>query len=345
MIFKDIANIKTGKLDANASTINGKYPFFTCSKEISRIDTYAYDTTCVLLGGNGEFNVHYYSGKFNAYQRTYIIESKDENKYSSKLMYYLVQKKISKFKEKSSGTVIKFIRLGDVEKIEFPNIEINEQKKLLNKIENIEFSIQKEKANVLYLNNLIKSRFNEMFGNLETTKFNIRLIEELTEFVKDGTHSTPTYTEDTTNGVKFLSSKDVVSGSICWDNIKYIPLDLHKELCNRVSPKRNDILLAKNGTTGICAINDTDEIFDIYVSLALLRFKPGININYIHYAINSKDTKEQFDSRLKGVGVPNLHLGEIKKTKLIVPPLELQNKFASFAEHIDKLKFNIENIQ
>ena len=73
----DYVNIKTGKLDANASSENGQYPFFICSVTPLKIDTYSYDCECVLVAGNGDLNVKYYNGKFDAYQRTYIIESKD----------------------------------------------------------------------------------------------------------------------------------------------------------------------------------------------------------------------------------------------------------------------------
>jgi len=64
MKLKDLINIRTGKLDANASSENGKYPFFTCSKETLKINTYSYDCECVLLAGNGDLNVKYYNGKF-----------------------------------------------------------------------------------------------------------------------------------------------------------------------------------------------------------------------------------------------------------------------------------------
>ena len=162
-------------------------------------------------------------------------------------------------------------------------------------------------------------------------------MQDVCEPIKDGTHQTPTYTDDKTNGYKFLSSKDVTTGRINWDNIKYIPADLHEQLYKRIAPKKNDILLAKNGTTGVAAIVDRDDIFDIYVSLALL--KPlGINSVYLWAAINSQETKEQFDASLKGIGVPNLHLGEIKKARIVVPPVELQNKFAEFVQEVDKSK-------
>ena len=100
-------------------------------------------------------------------------------------------------------------------------------------------------------------------------------------------------------------------------------------------------MLAKNGTTGIAAIVDRDEIFDIYVSLALLR-PIEINSVYLWAAINSVETKQQFDSSLKGIGVPNLHLGEIKKAKIIVPHTEQQNQFAAFVEQTDKSKVAVQ---
>jgi len=141
----------------------------------------------------------------------------------------------------------------------------------------------------------------------------------------------------------FLSSKDVTSRYVDWEHPMYIPPELHEQLYKRISPKKGDILLAKNGTTGIAAIVDRDEIFDIYVSLALLRPRDGIDVKYLWQAINMPETKTQFDARLKGIGVPNLHLGEIKKAKIVVPPIEMQMKFAMFLEQSDKSKFITSN--
>ena len=97
-------------------------------------------------------------------------------------------------------------------------------------------------------------------------------------------------------------------------------------------------MLAKNGTTGIAAIVDRDEVFDIYVSLALIR-PQGVDTTYLWAAINAAETKQQFDASLKGIGVPNLHLGEIKKARIILPPMELQEQFAAFVEQTDKSKY------
>ncbi len=224
--------------------------------------------------------------------------------------------------------------------IEVPSLE--EQIIISDKLTRISNTISKCEEEIKLLDELVKSRFIEMFGRINDTKYEVFGIADLCEFVKDGTHQTPTYTDDTNNGYKFLSSKDVTSGKIDWSNIKYIPKELHEKLYKTIKPQRNDVLLAKNGTTGIAALVETDDIFDIYVSLAVLRFKQSNNPKYMLYAINNDDTKEQFNESLKGVGVPNLHLGEIKKTKLIVPPIELQNEFVKFIEQVDKSKFNLQ---
>lgn len=129
---------------------------------------------------------------------------------------------------------------------------------------------------------------------------------------------------------------------IAWTNIKYIPAELHEKLYATIKPQRNDILMSKNGVNyGVAAVNDTDEVFDIYVSLALLRPKKIIDPVFLKCVINNPETKWQFDSSIKGIGVPNLHLGEIKKTRMFLPPIELQNQFADFVRAIDKSKVSL----
>lgn len=147
-------------------------------------------------------------------------------------------------------------------------------------------------------------------------------LDDLCEFITDGTHQTPEYCDK--DGVIFLSSKDVTTRKIDWDNVKYIPKQLHEELYKRLSPRKNDVLLAKNGTTGVAALVDRDEVFDVYVSLAVLRPKKEMFAKYLLYAVNSPVAKRQFDVGLKGVGVPNLHLSVIRNTEIKVVDYKMQ---------------------
>ena len=115
----DLTRIRTGKLDANAAVEGGQYPFFSCATEPLTIDRYAYDCECVLVAGNGEFNVKYYKGKFEAYQRTYIVESTDA-KLTVPFLYWFMSMYIETLKRQSVGSVIKYIKLGNLTEAQIP---------------------------------------------------------------------------------------------------------------------------------------------------------------------------------------------------------------------------------
>ena len=162
----------------------------------------------------------------------------------------------------------------------------------------------------------------------------IRLEDVCSMKITDGTHQTPKYaTKD--NGIPFLSAKDITTQKICWDNIKYITTDLHEELYKRIAPQKDDVLLAKNGTTGVAALVEEDKIFDIYVTLAVLRPEKRLILpQFLWRLVNSPVCKRQFDSHLKGIGVPNLHLTEIRKILIPLPPLAEQKRIVAKLEEL-----------
>ena len=251
---------------------------------------------------------------------------------------------IEQFERKKQGVAQLNLSLKDINEISIPLPSKEKQIELADLFKKVVNIIYKKKEELLALDDLVRGRFVELFGSIYDNKFgyDMMTLQDVCEPIKDGTHQTPIYTEDTVKGYKFLSSKDVTSGKIDWNHLKYIPENLHDELYKRVSPRKGDILLAKNGTTGIAAVVDRDEVFDIYVSLALLRPLEMIVPEYLCSAVNAIETKHQFRSSLKGIGVPNLHLGEIKKTKIIVPPLDKQIAFADFVHQIDKSKLIVQ---
>lgn len=342
-LIKDVIKyMPKSKIKAGEGLEKGVYPFFTSSPIQNKYyDEYIYDDECIIIGTGGHATIHYYKGKFSTSTDNFVVKF---NGYNMRFIYHYLQANINILESKFKGAGLKHISKDGLESILLPDIEMEEQARICNIMDKVYSEITIKKNEIRKLDLLTKSQFVEMFGNINDNKndYEIKELSEVFEFIKDGTHSTPTYTDDKINGIKFLSAKDVTKGTINWKNIKYIPLELHEQLVKRVKPQKDDILLAKNGTTGVCAKVDTDDVFDIYVSLALLRPKEGVSTDYLVHAINNDVTKEQFDRSLKGVGVPNLHLGEIKKVKIIVPPIELQNKFVDIVEEIDKQKFEFE---
>ena len=118
--WNDVFNTTTGKLDSNAMVENGKYPFFTCAKEVFRIDRYAFDQEALLLAGNnaaGKYDVKYYKGKFNAYQRTYVLGLKQN--WSYRLFQYQLEDKLAYLQQLSLGGLTKYLTMKILGELSF----------------------------------------------------------------------------------------------------------------------------------------------------------------------------------------------------------------------------------
>lgn len=111
--LEETCTIKTGKLNSEAAVLNGIYPFFTCSQETYRTNTFSFEQEAVLLAGNNASAIYplkIYCGKFDAYQRTYVISSKNKL-VSNKQLYFVLKQQLNEFKGISSGTATKFLTM------------------------------------------------------------------------------------------------------------------------------------------------------------------------------------------------------------------------------------------
>ena len=335
MKLGDLIIVRTGKLDANAENINGQYPFFTCSKQISWINTYAFDCECVLIAGNGELYAKYYNGKFNAYQRTYVIESNNKNKLDVKFLFYFFSWYIEVLRHQSIGGVIKYIKLTNLVDVDIKLPTLERQKQIVNILENLQNCLSNKKKEVNNLDDLIKSRFIEMFGNIEIE--NYITFEEICLKITDGTHQPPKFTS---NGIPFLLVSNITTNEITYSTTKFINEVTYKELIKRTPIEIGDILLSTVGSYGHPAIVKKSDRFCFQRHIAYLKpNKNLINSVYLHAAILTDDLQEQIEKSVNGVAQKTLNLSEIKKLKLPLPSIERQNQFAEFVKLIDKSKF------
>ena len=260
------------------------------------------------------------------------------------LYFYLNSSKFLREKDNlCTGATQSALNLQGLKKIKILVPTIEEQVKIVNILKISEQTLVKRKEAINLLDELVKSKFIEMFGELKNNKnnFDIVALESLTTKITDGVHSKPDYTAE---GVEFISVKDINKGKLDFSNCKYISQEAHESYIKRCKPEIGDVLYTKVGATyGIPAVVDIEKEFSLYVSVALLKLKKDIvNPVYIKEALRSVDLKRQADRQVKGIGVPDLHLVEIKKFKIFNPPLELQNQFADFVKEVDKLKFEME---
>ena len=348
----EIVKIKTGKLDANVSSENGKYPFFTCSKDPLTIDTYSYDIECILVAGNGDLNVKYYNGKFDAYQRTYILEVCNKEIYNTKYVYYFMCKYIEILRNEAIGGVIKYIKLNNLTQAKIPIVDIGKQKEIVNIISYVENIINLKKKQIIKLDELIKSQFVEMFGDpiLNEKNWDIKSLKDISNKICSG--STPkggdrVYVK---SGVEFYRSQNVWKNKIEQDDIAYIDEETHN-LMRKTSLKHNDLLITKTGR-----INTENSSLGRTAIYEGKNDKANINGHVYLIRLNNKEChqyilriliSDQYREYIRGVCVGGIDKRQLNKKHIeefpiIYPPIELQNQFAEFVKQIDKQKFEIE---
>lgn len=162
-------NIRTGKLNANAAVRDGKYPFFTCSKEVFKIDNYAFDCEAILLSGNnasGNFDVKHFKGKFNAYQRTYVITIKENylSKFNYVLLRIILENSLELFKKQSIGGLTRYLRLDMINSINIPLPPVHIQQQMTKNFENEQKIIDANKELIKIYEQKIKDKIADLWN-------------------------------------------------------------------------------------------------------------------------------------------------------------------------------------
>ena len=343
----DITKIRTGKLDANAADENGQYPFFTCSKEPLKINTYSYDCECVLVAGNGDLNVKYYNGKFDAYQRTYIIEDDSDGLLFMPYLYFFMESYIDELRKQSIGGVIKYIKLKNLTDalIELPSIEV--QRKIVNIISKSKEIVRRKENEFELLDELVRARFVEMFGDpIENTySFPILKLGELSELITKGASPSwqgYSYTEDSTQTL-FVTSENVREGYMDFSSIKYVEDAFNEKQKSSMIQKGDYLINIVGASIGRAAQFNMDCKANMNQAAALVRIKDNtISDNYLLYYLNSDKAQMMYNSMKSDTGRANLSLQDIANLEILVPDLTLQVKFASFVEEIDKSRSRIQ---
>ena len=337
----EICEIKTGKLDANAAVENGIYPFFTCSKEPLSIDTYAYDCECILIAGNGDLNVKYYNGKFNAYQRTYILSLKTNvEDVSVMYLYAFFLLYVEELRKKSIGGIIKYIKLEHLRDALIPLPPLHLQQSIVAELDNINNLINIKKSQLKDLDNLAQSIFYEMFGDLNVQKNTLIELCNSKNDIKCGPFGTQlSKTEYTKKGVAVWGIPQINS------HFKIQPSDYVTEekadYLKDYDVIAGDIVMSRKGNVGQCCVYPKSFPLGIIHS-DVLRIRLDSNKTnslFMMYQLHlSENVKHQIQLVSSGAIMPGINVTKLKKIEVDVPPLPLQQKFAEKIEAIEKHK-------
>jgi type I restriction enzyme S subunit len=288
---------------------------------------------CYIVKDNDEF--YFKDGNILWFRQ------KAQNKVISEYVVKAFNSKAIKeqIKKNSSGTTVGTFTIQTAKKVELELPSMEEQNKIVSILARIEKIIVKRKEQLNSLDNLIKSRFVEMFGDPVTNPLGWEetTIGDSCYYVKDGPHVSPDYvTSD--EGVPFISVRNIINGYIDWSTAKYVSENDYNAFIKKCNPQKGDILYSKGGTTGIAKYVDTDLRFVNWVHLAVLKFDNNLNGVFFENMLNSAFCYEQSQRLTKGIANRDLVLGSMKKIEFYLPPIDLQNQFANFVLHVDKLK-------
>ena len=328
------SSIKAGEAESD-----GEYMFFTSSiDESKRYNDFQLDCEGIIMGTGGNATLHYYNGKFSTSTDCVVLLPNDTVR--CKYLYYFFLYNISILENGFKGAGLKHTNKNYINSIDIPTLPtLEEQDKVIEILDKVQFIINGRASELLKLDELIKARFVEMFGNAENgeSKYPLTLLGNLATKISDGVHAKPEYTE---SGRPFLSVVNINQKKVNFTDCKYVSEEAYQKMIKSTYPEKGDVLYTKVGATyGIPAYVDTDTEFCLYVSVCLI--KPDhnkINSRFLAIQMDTPFVKHQADKRIKGIGVPDLHLNQIKEFQIVCPPRQLQDEFVEFVKQIDKSK-------
>ena len=335
-----LTRIYTGKLDANVASADGKYPFFTCSKKSLRIDSYSYDCECVLVAGNGDLNVKYFNGKFDAYQRTYIVESVDKGKLLVKYLYYFLNSYIETLRSQSIGGVIKYIKLGNLTHALMLLPDVKTQEKIIQTLESCENAIEKRQKQFYLLDDLVKSRFVELFGTFPTNEKGW-ITGTIRDVISEARYGSSRPAVDGGQYPYLRMNNITYGGELDLSDVKRI--DVPDNELEKCTVRRGDVLFNRTNSrelVGKTCVYNRDEMMVLAGFVIRVRVNSEVLPEFLSAFLNTDFSKQMLLGMCKtAIGQANINAQELQNISLYIPPINLQQKFVEFKAQVDKSKY------
>ena len=355
--FGNLVQFKTGKLNSNAAVPNGRYPFFTCSQETFRTDTCAFDTECVLLAGNnanGIYPLKYFKGKFDAYQRTYVITPLDFSRLHTRFLYYAMRPMLEHLRSISTGAATKFVTLTILNGLTLQLPPLTIQRKIASILSAYDDLIENNTRRIAILEEMAQAIYREWFVNFRFPGHeNLKLVdsalgkipegwcerklEEVT--TKIGSGATPTGGKNAykDSGITLIRSLNVYNFNFHDDGLAFIDEQQAGQLDN-VTVERHDILLNITGASvARCCMVRADLLpARVNQHVAIVRAnKIKVDPFFLLSTINSDRHKKQILALAQGGATREaLTKMTIQKYEILLPDAVTIRRFGTIAEGI-----------
>ena len=336
--MKDITLIKTGKLDSNAAVDDGAYPFFTCDPNTLKINNWAYDTEAVLLAGNnasGNYTAKYYKGKFNAYQRVYIIETADPLVLNIRYLCYALNQQLRLLKTMSSGSTTKFLTLGMLHGLDIPLPSIKVQEQIVYVLAAYDDLIENNQKQIKLLEEAAQRLYKEWFVDLrfsghETTSitggvpdgWETKTLTDIASVIMGQSPKSEFYNQDG-KGLPFHQGVGSYGTRFVIDNT-------YSTSYTRIA-EADSILFSVRAPVG--RLNMTKNKVVIGRGLAAINHRAGMQ-SYLFYLLKERFFKDDIIGN--GAIFASISKDELLGQKFVVPGDDLVAKFNGIVSDIDK---------
>jgi len=350
----NLCTIKTGKRDVNEGKCDGAYPFFTCAQKIYRIDSCPFDGESILVAGNGFFNVKYYNGKFDAYQRTYVLQNFAVD---GKFLYRYIQFRLDDITKDNRGSTINYIRLGDLTDHVVSVAPLNEQRRIVAKLEKLLGKVDGCQQRLVKIPVLLK-RFRQSVlaagcsgqltadwreKNPNSQEWKTIGLVELSKRIQIGPFGTQLHKADyVSNGVPLINPTHIQSSKIVHDPDFTVSKTKLRELENYVL-QENDIIMGRRGEMARCALVSENESGWLCGTGSLfVRPKSTVCPAFLFLVLRSPETKAFLEAESKGTTMSNLNLEILKNVPVSISSLPEQQEIVRRVESLFALADQIE---
>ena len=316
---------------------DGIYPIYGASGYIKSVDFFqqAKDYIAIVKDGAGIGRAMKLPAKSSVIGTMQYVLPKD-NINISYLYYAICSMHLEKY---FSGATIPHIYFRDYQNEQLPLPTLEEQAKIANVFGRIDYFIKKEKEQLINLDKLVKSRFIEMFGDpiTNTKRWPADKVEAVCSNIYGGGTPSKSKEEYWNGDIPWISSKDMKSDMISDSQIRITNLGLDNSSAKLV-PMNSVIMVIRSGIlkhTLPVAINTVP----VTVNQDLKVFIPSASIHYRFLAFLFKMLEKDILAGVRAVTADNIEFDTLKNRKIILPPVQLQNQFASFVTQVDKSKF------
>ena len=344
--IKDILEFKKkSKIKASEGLKIGKYNFYTSSKEQNKfLDYYEYSNEALIIGTGGNANIHHSYGKFSVSTDCFVLENKANKFFLLEYIYKYLLKNIHIIENGFRGAGLKHISKEYLENIEIPIISLEKQKKLIKNLKNIDTFIDKNKQIKNELNFLNKSLFTRMFGTPEYNEKGWNFISLKDISYTKGEYGSNKPAINYNGGYRYIRITDInATGELKTEKVGVSDEEIEAQ---KYALKENDILFARSGATVGKNFLYNKKYGKCIFAGYLIRFKLNphlISTKYLKIYLDTNYYWNWVKNCQNIVAQPNINAKQYgEDLKIMLPPIELQNKFAERAEKIEKLSFEIE---